>query len=684
MQLDPKDVARALGGEAKSGQVLAPGPGHSPVDRSLSVRIDPAAPDGFIVHSFSNDDAIACKDYVRSKLGLPTFESGANSNYRARRSEDAVAKAMASAIAAPITERPKGVVVATYHYTDERGELLYQVLRYEPKTFRQRRPDGRGPWIHDAGDRKVLYRWPELIQFPDATVFVCEGEKDADRIASLGHCATAVAAGKWTRECVEALKDRDVLILEDNDETGRKKSLEAATTLHGTAKTIRIVRLPDLPEKGDVSDWLDADPRRADRLVDISFDAPLWQPDGGTTNASEQATITVPNVTDFKPWWRSAVAIPRREFLYSRHYARRNIGASIGGGGRGKTTLGTFEGVSMAVGCDLATGAPLPSGPLRVWILNGEEDQDELDRRLAAICLRCRVTEADLGGRLFAKSVRDKPIRIATLHKNAPILNEAAVKLMTDFIEQNQIDVFMVDPLISFHAVVENDNSHMDLVIKEGFGAIANKTNSAGEVFHHPGKPKPGQAETVVEDARGASAVIWAVRAARVLNFMTLEEAAKLGITEEERRLHIRILNGKANMGPLGKANWMKLLIENLPNGDQVAVASSWSPPDPFEGLSTADMELARKLAETGEYRADTRSPKWIGYALASHFGMKVSYSADNDPKDFAKLQAILKTWLKNKVLVVEERKDGEGKERKFVMPGSFVPEPQTANLDDD
>jgi hypothetical protein len=92
---------------------------------------------------------------------------------------------------------------------------------------------------------------------------------------------------------------------------------------------------------------------------------------------------------------------------------------------------------------------------------------------------------------------------------------------MVEFIKRNLIDVFMIDPLVSFHDVPENDNSAMDKVIKQGFGMVAGRTNSAGELFHHPGKPKPGQSETTVEDGRGASAILWAVRSARVLNFMT-------------------------------------------------------------------------------------------------------------------------------------------------------------------
>ena len=111
------------------------------------------------------------------------------------------------------SNKSKGRIVATYAYTDADGKLLYEVVRYEPKDFRQRRPDGRGGWLWKVPHHRVLYRWPELLKFPDGTVFICEGEKDADRVASLGYCATTVAAGKWTEECVEALASRDVYIL---------------------------------------------------------------------------------------------------------------------------------------------------------------------------------------------------------------------------------------------------------------------------------------------------------------------------------------------------------------------------------------------------------------------------------------------------------------------------------------
>jgi AAA domain len=371
-------------------------------------------------------------------------------------------------------------------------------------------------------------------------------------------------------------------------------------------------------------------------------------------------------------WWCDPADIPPRPVLYGRHYMRRTIGATIGAGGRAKTTVGTYEAISMAAGRDLMTKEPLPAGPLRVWCLNGEEDQEELDRRFAATCQHYGILQADLGGRLFVQSVRDHPWRIATMAKGAARIDQAVVAQIRDFITAAAIDVFMVDPLVSFHSVNENDNGAMDLVIKEGFGGIASATNSAGEIFHHSGKPKPGQPEATVEDGRGASAILNAVRSARVLNFMTPAEAQELGISEDDRRRHIRLANGKANMAPVGKAIWMRIEVENLPKGDEVACASSWKPPDPFKGLTTNDLRVAQELAQTGAHRADSRSPLWFGFALAKHLKLDVHPGCDNKRKDVARLKAIIKTWLKTNVLAIELREDEHRKKRQHIIPGTL------------
>jgi hypothetical protein len=106
----------------------------------------------------------------------------------------------------------------------------------------------------------VLYRLPELLAAdPAALVYVLEGEKDVDRLWSLGLVATCnpMGAGKWRPEYNSHLQGRAAVILPDKDDAGRDHSQKVARSLHGIAANVKIVELPDLRSKGDVSDWLD-------------------------------------------------------------------------------------------------------------------------------------------------------------------------------------------------------------------------------------------------------------------------------------------------------------------------------------------------------------------------------------------------------------------------------------------
>jgi hypothetical protein len=151
-------------------------------------------------------------------------------------------------------------IAAIYDYRDEHGNLLFQVVRYHPKSFTQRRPDGQGGWVWDLkGVRRVLYQLPELLAAdPSLPVFIPEGEKDVNRLVSQGLVATTNpgGAGKWLPKYSEALKERRVIILPDNDEPGRLHAQQVAINLHKVAASLKVLQLPDLPDKGDVSDWL--------------------------------------------------------------------------------------------------------------------------------------------------------------------------------------------------------------------------------------------------------------------------------------------------------------------------------------------------------------------------------------------------------------------------------------------
>ncbi len=178
------------------------------------------------------------------------------------------------------TANGKRRMVATYDYRDEAGVRLFQVVRYLPKDFRQRKPKAGGGWDWSVkGVRVVPYRLPKLLAEPARPVVVPEGEKDCDKLTQIGVLATCNAggAGKWTAEHAEFLRGRRVIVIGDNDEPGRKHAQLVARSLHGIAESVRIVELPNLPDKGDASDWI-AGGGTKEELMRLAEAAPIWTP----------------------------------------------------------------------------------------------------------------------------------------------------------------------------------------------------------------------------------------------------------------------------------------------------------------------------------------------------------------------------------------------------------------------
>jgi AAA domain len=396
-------------------------------------------------------------------------------------------------------------------------------------------------------------------------------------------------------------------------------------------------------------------------------EGPEWDDEGESCSTVGFAPYTFPD----------PASIPRREWLYGRHYIRGAVGASVGAPGRLKSTTSLTEIISMAIGRDLMTGEPLASGPVRAAYLNGEEVGDELDRRVAAICQYFGIKREDCGGRVWVESTRNKPIKVAMLGpRGNAIVNSQAVEALKSWCDRNQIDVLAIDPLISFHSVRESDNGDMDLVCKQAFAVVAGETRAV-DLVHHPRKLAAGENNTSVDDARGASAILAAVRVARTFNFMTTTEAAHIGIHEDERRLHVRIENGKNNPGPIGKANWLKIQPVEIPNGDTVACATRWSPPNPFDGVSLADLKVVQKVVQGGAFRADSQSPIWLGWWMAENLpGLKIKTRHSDRPRnkaEVARLNSILRMWVKNDVLRIETRNDEKRRPRNYFIAGEPV-----------
>jgi DNA primase len=146
-------------------------------------------------------------------------------------------------------------IVARYPYTDAAGQLIYEIVRYEPKDFRPRYPDGRGGWIWKKHPHQVLYHLREVLEAP--IVFVVEGERDCETLRSHGFVATTNAGGAkapWLPQFTEALQGREVILIPDNDPPGKQRVLTIARALLG--KVVRLIVL-ELEGAKDISEWFE-------------------------------------------------------------------------------------------------------------------------------------------------------------------------------------------------------------------------------------------------------------------------------------------------------------------------------------------------------------------------------------------------------------------------------------------
>jgi hypothetical protein len=269
---DVATAARLLGGEMSGGQILCPGPGHSAEDRSLSVKFDGAAPDGFVVHSFAADDPVTCRDFVRTKLGLPAFEPG--SRKKTQNGGGAPWKIVAEHVYRDESGTP---YLCVRRCVDEEGRKQYPQSHWDGSQWAKGKP--KGP--------KLPYKLPELLAAPAAAiVYVVEGEKCTEALARLGFVATtnSEGAGKWTADLNKHFKGRHVVVIGDNDAPGRRHLQHVARNLHGVAESVRTLDLAQhwpggsMPEGDDVADWIERHDRAGSRLAQLAKDAPIWEP----------------------------------------------------------------------------------------------------------------------------------------------------------------------------------------------------------------------------------------------------------------------------------------------------------------------------------------------------------------------------------------------------------------------
>ena len=246
------------------------------------------------------------------------------------------------------TVRVVDTIEATYPYTDETGRLLFEVVRKSGKQFRQRKPDGAGGWEWKLnGVRRVPYRLRELLEAAaDRTVYIVEGEKDVEALERRGHLATTNpgGAGKWSAVASvarTALQGRDVVVIADGDEIGRKHSLEIADSLRAVARSLAVV-VPPAPHK-DVSDLLLAGGSLDDLVLLQTAIADVTEVETSSTPVILLATPAdrVRALAQLGPVVRLESGLPTLDSSCRGGVPTRRLVVVGGAPGAGKTTLAT-------------------------------------------------------------------------------------------------------------------------------------------------------------------------------------------------------------------------------------------------------------------------------------------------------------------------------------------------------
>ena len=465
--------------KARDGQHIALCPGHHDTKPSLSVK----EVDGkILVQCFAGCEL----NDILKPLGLKRKDLFLN-NHK--------------------TKQGQREIEAIYHYTDANGKP-YEVVRTRPKGFYQRRLDGGNGYINNLdGIVHTLYQQDKLRRAIEATtpIYCVEGEKDVDRLLSLGFIATTnpMGAGKWRDNYTETLQGADLIIIPDNDVSGRNHANNVAKACCGTAKRIRVLQLLD--DDKDVSDFLDS--HNADELRLLVDTCPDYEP--------ASAKIKLQCMADVQP--------EKVGWLWYPYIPKGKVTLLEGDPGMGKSWL------SLAIATAVSRGKGLPGqdmGKQGAVVLASAEDGlgDTIRPRLD-------VMDADIG-HIFAI---DGPL----------VLDDEGFTLLENYLDQKRPVLLIVDPLVAYlGSNIDIHRSNETRAVMSRLAKLAERYDVAILAVRH--LTKGGMAKPIY---RGLGSIDFAAACRSVL----------LAGCDTENPQNRGLVHIKSNLAPLGKAIGFKL-----------------------------------------------------------------------------------------------------------------------------
>lgn len=324
--------------------------------------------------------------------------------------------------------------------------------------------------------------------------------------------------------------------------------------------------------------------------------------------------------------------IPRRSFLGGPAFQRGQVSVTVAPGGSGKSALTIAEAITLANGTYLF--GYKKEVHAKVWLINAEDDENELNRRLIAAVRNHFVVPEALEENLYVNHLDRSDIQIVRTGRNGPEVNKSTYDNLKNAISKN-IDIVIIDPFIMTHSINENDNIGIDLVVRT-WKKLASETNSAIHLVHHSRKESGG--EITADSSRGAASLHDAVRYLRTLNPLKGKALEKSGYISG--RNIVRIDERKSNYSYSIRPDYFEIIGHTLGNGDNVGVAVAAEDARPSSSTAINDYnskenktdtyiiptdEELKNIAiftETELCRVDIKNRDWIGKYIKIYFNL--------------------------------------------------------------
>ncbi len=400
-------------------------------------------------------------------------------NLDARKDFNKVIMGIAEQFGISETERPAKTpakVVARYDYQTTDESLAYQIERLQPKSFRIRRPDGDSWAYNRQGLELIPYRLPDILKADE--IIIVEGEKDVDNLHALGFVATCnpFGAGKWPEDFGKYFTGKSVIIIPDNDSAGRDHARKVSANIKGKARSLKLLELPGLPEKGDISDLIaqigDAD-AAAERLAILIDGAPEYLDQQPEQPKPEAPAIQVINAAD---WLKLEPAKPDQ--ILDDTFDLGDKVAIIGSSKMRKSFFLLQMLISIAAGRSfLAWDIPKPRRVLHVQL---EIQPRHYHARIIRMARALGIGPENLGDRL--QIINGRGLGLA---------GEKGINQIRDIAKEIKPEIISLDPLYKIATGIENAAEDLKVILSI-FDALAEETGAAIAYVHHDAKGAPG------------------------------------------------------------------------------------------------------------------------------------------------------------------------------------------------